>query len=291
MQVDLKGPAFALKSKLMDYTQSHQSERLRWPCLSHCPSCQEVQAGVQPSTGKQGSITRLLGKTNAITPNIPPPSFFYPQLHMLSMTPYGMMLQHGVRISKQRNRSSLLSRSHLLPPYPWAREAAVNIQFSKKTTASRKQIVEGLSSQEELKKLAEQPQLSQPVLIGEVFHPSHHFRGPPLDLLQQLHVLVVLRTPELDAVLQVGSHQSRAEGQNHLPRPAGHAAFDAAQGTVGFLGCQCTLLAHVQLFIHQYPQVLLHRAALNPFIPQPVLILGVALTQVQDLNMGLNAVP
>jgi len=27
----------------------------------------------------------------------------------------------------------------------------------------------------------------------------------------------------------VGSHQSRVEGQNDLPRPAGHTAFDAAQ--------------------------------------------------------------
>ena len=34
-------------------------------------------------------------------------------------------------------------------------------------------------------------------------------------------------------------------------------------------------------------QVLLSRAALNPFIPQPVLILGVALTQVQDPAFGL----
>ncbi|KAK4827094.1 hypothetical protein QYF61_014196 [Mycteria americana] len=133
----------------------------------------------------------------------------------------------------------------------------------------------------------EQPQLSQPVLIGEVFHSSDHFCGPPPDPLQQLHVFPVLRAPELDAVLQVGSHQSRAEGQNHLPRPAGHAAFDAAQDTVGFLGCECTLLGHIQLFIHQYPQVLLHRAALNPFIPQPVLILGADPTQVQDLVLGL----
>jgi len=36
----------------------------------------------------------------------------------------------------------------------------------------------------------------------------------------------VLRAPELDAGLQVGSHQSRAEGQNPLPQPAGHAAID-----------------------------------------------------------------
>ena len=45
--------------------------------------------------------------------------------------------------------------------------------------------------------------------------------------------------------------------------------------------------AHVQLFIHQYPQVLLGRAALNPFIPQPVLIPGLAATQVQDLALDL----
>jgi len=83
------------------------------------------------------------------------------------------------------------------------------------------------------------------------------------------------------------SHQSRAEQQNHLPRPAGHVAFDAAQDKVGFLGCECTLVAHVQLFIHQYPQVLLSRVGLDPFIPQPVLIVGVVLTQVQDLALGL----
>ncbi|KAK4831083.1 hypothetical protein QYF61_015281 [Mycteria americana] len=134
---------------------------------------------------------------------------------------------------------------------------------------------------------AEQPQLSQPFLIGDVFHPSDHFCGPPLDPLQQVHVFPVLRAPELDAVLQVGSHQSRVEGQNHLPRPAGHASFDAAWDTVGLLGCECTLLARVQLFIHQYPYVLLPRAALNPFNPQPVLISGVALTQVQDPALGL----
>ena len=85
----------------------------------------------------------------------------------------------------------------------------------------------------------------------------------------------------------MGSHQSRAEGQNPIPQPAGHAAGDAAQGMVGLLGCDPTLLAHVQLFIHHYPQDLLGRAALNPFIPQPVLILGIALGWVQELARGL----
>jgi len=54
---------------------------------------------------------------------------------------------------------------------------------------------------------ADQPQLSQPFLRGEVFNPCDHFCGPPLDPLQQLHVLLVLRVPELDTGLPVGSHQ------------------------------------------------------------------------------------
>ena len=68
---------------------------------------------------------------------------------------------------------------------------------------------------------AEEPHLSHPVLTGEVLQPSDQLHGPPLDLLQRLHVLLVLGAPELDAVLQVRSHESRAEGHNHLPRPAG----------------------------------------------------------------------
>lgn len=35
-------------------------------------------------------------------------------------------------------------------------------------------------------------------------------------------------------------------------RPADHADFDVAQDGVGFLGCDRTLLTHVQLFIHMY---------------------------------------
>jgi len=46
-------------------------------------------------------------------------------------------------------------------------------------------------------------------------------------------------------------------------------------------------VAHVQLPICQYPQVLLGRAALNSFIPQPLLMLGVAPTHMQNLALGL----
>ena len=38
--------------------------------------------------------------------------------------------------------------------------------------------------------------------------PLDHFCGPPLDALQQLHVSPVLRTPHLNAVLQVRPHST-----------------------------------------------------------------------------------
>ncbi|PKU46981.1 rna-directed dna polymerase from mobile element hypothetical protein [Limosa lapponica baueri] len=127
---------------------------------------------------------------------------------------------------------------------------------------------------------AEQPQLSQPVFIQEVLRHPDHLHGPPL-------VLPVLRTPKLDAALPVRSHKSRVEEQNHLPRPAGHTSFDAAQDVVGFLGCQSVLSAHVKLPIHEHSQVLLLRAALQPFSAQPVFVLGIAMSQVQDFALGL----
>ncbi|KAK4828488.1 hypothetical protein QYF61_026759 [Mycteria americana] len=60
-----------------------------------------------------------------------------------------------------------------------------------------------------------------------------------------------------------------------------------AQDTVGCLGCKCTLLGHVEFLINQHPQVLLLRAALNPFSAQHVFVLGIVLTHVQDLALGL----
>ena len=113
-----------------------------------------------------------------------------------------------------------------------------------------------------------------------------HFCGPPLDALPQVHISPVLRAPHLETVLQVRLHQRRAKGQNHLPHTASHASLDADQGTVGFLGCEGTLLAQIQLHIHQYPQVLFGRAVLSPVIPQLVLIVGVASIQVQNLALA-----
>ena len=49
------------------------------------------------------------------------------------------------------------------------------------------------------------------------------------------------------------------------------------------MGCEGTLLAHVQLPIHQYPQVLFGKVVLYPYIPQLVLLVRVAMNQVQAL--------
>jgi len=54
----------------------------------------------------------------------------------------------------------------------------------------------------------------------------------------------------------VRPHQRRVEGQDCLPQHAGHTSVYAAQNMVDFLGHEGILLAHVQLAIHQYLQIL-----------------------------------
>lgn len=65
------------------------------------------------------------------------------------------------------------------------------------------------------------------------------------------------------------------------------ATSNAAQDTVGLLGCKHTLLACVQLFIHQDHKDLLLRADLNEFFSQFVYISGIVLTQAEQLAIGL----
>ncbi|RMC16004.1 hypothetical protein DUI87_08211 [Hirundo rustica rustica] len=48
--------------------------------------------------------------------------------------------------------------------------------------------------------------------------------------------------------------------------------LDLTQDTVGLLGSGCTLLAHVLLFIHQNPQILLFKATLNDIFSHSVLL-------------------
>jgi len=71
----------------------------------------------------------------------------------------------------------------------------------------------------------------------------------------------------------------RAEQREIIPSlPHCHPSADAAQDTVGLPGCECALLTHIQLFIHQDSQVLLHRTSLKEFSFQPAHIFGIAPT-------------
>ena len=53
-----------------------------------------------------------------------------------------------------------------------------------------------------------------------------------------------------------------------------------------WLAFWATLLAHVQLAVHWYPEAPFGRAVLSTFIRQLVLVVRVAATQVQDLALG-----
>ncbi|KAJ7409027.1 hypothetical protein WISP_117158 [Willisornis vidua] len=90
------------------------------------------------------------------------------------------------------------------------------------------------------------------------------------------HVFPVLMMPELNA-----DEVSPQWSGGTEPPPL--TCWPHFLDMVGFLGCEHTVLAHVQLHIHQYSNSSPH----NPFSPQPVLVLGAALTQVQDFTLSL----
>jgi len=78
-------------------------------------------------------------------------------------------------------------------------------------------------------------------------------------------------------------HSTPGEGSPALSRGAGSPPltcwpcfFGAVQDAVGFLGCEGTLLAHVQLDIHWYSQALFCSAVLYAYIPWFILIVGFA---------------
>ena len=52
----------------------------------------------------------------------------------------------------------------------------------------------------------------------------------------------MLGAPGLGAVIQMQPHEGKAVGNNPLLPPLGRPSLDAAQDTVGFLGCKGTLL-------------------------------------------------
>ena len=87
--------------------------------------------------------------------------------------------------------------------------------------------------------------------LGRWFHPlDPSLYDPSLEALKDAHISPVPRTSCLGMVLQVGSHQHKTEGQDHLLCPADHAALYAAQDMVGAPGCEGTLLARALFSIH-----------------------------------------
>ena len=98
----------------------------------------------------------------------------------------------------------------------------------------------------------------------------------------------MLGSPGLDTAVQLKPHEGRVERHNPLSRPTSHPSVDAVQDAVGLVGYKHALLALVKIFIHQNPQVLLCRAALNELSTQSVLISEIALTQVQHLALGFT---
>ena len=63
--------------------------------------------------------------------------------------------------------------------------------------------------------------------------------------------------------------------------------FDAPQDAVCPLGCQGTLLTHIEPAVDQHPQIPFCRAALQPLLSQSVLVPGVTLSQMQNLTFVL----
>ena len=51
-----------------------------------------------------------------------------------------------------------------------------------------------------------QAQLGQPLHVGHRGQPGGHPDHPPLDILQQVNILLVLRRPDLDTVLQMWTY-------------------------------------------------------------------------------------
>ncbi|KAK4824042.1 hypothetical protein QYF61_009633 [Mycteria americana] len=134
---------------------------------------------------------------------------------------------------------------------------------------------------------AKQPQFPQPLLIRLLLQTLHQLHCPSLDTLQHLNVSLVVRGPKLNTVFEVQPHQCRVQRHDHFPSPAGHTITDTSQDAIGFLGHLGTLLAHIQTAVNQHPQVLFCLAAFQPLFPKPVALHGVAVTQVQDLALGL----
>lgn len=82
----------------------------------------------------------------------------------------------------------------------------------------------------------EQPQFLQQLLITLIFQSLHQLHWTSLHTLDQLHVLLEVRGPNLKAALKVQSHRCCIWRDNHVSCAAGHTTSDVGQDGIDLLG-------------------------------------------------------
>ena len=80
---------------------------------------------------------------------------------------------------------------------------------------------------------AEQALFPQPVFAGEGLQSLWPSSGPS----PKTPHLSCAGAPDSDAVLHMGHHYGRTEGDNHIPLPAVQPSYDGTHDTVGLLCC------------------------------------------------------
>lgn len=115
----------------------------------------------------------------------------------------------------------------------------------------------------------------------------NHLHNSVLDLVQHVHIFLILGSPALDNPDVASPVMSREDHLNHVL-----AALFLMQ-TLGLLCWKGTLLAYRQLAV-QDPKVHLCRAAFQPVGPRYVLVHGVVPPQMHDFSLPLvepNEIP
>lgn len=96
---------------------------------------------------------------------------------------------------------------------------------------------------------AEQPQLSQHLLIWQMLQHLNHLFGPLLDSVQHVHDSLVVGTPDLGV-----ASPALKKGKHRIPPPDGIVLPNATQDTTCLLCSKGALMARSQLGVHQEPQ-------------------------------------
>ena len=127
-----------------------------------------------------------------------------------------------------------------------------------------------------------QTQLSQPVFIGLVLQTSEHPCGPLLDPLQQLHILLVLGTPDLDTVLQMGLARCPSQKGQPPPSPCWSLLLMQLRVPLAFQAAR----AHYW-FMFSFSSTSFSAGLLSMTSSPSLYMSGIVLTEVQQLTLGL----